>query len=96
MRNKNEQTLKEVIDQLLKVYKIGGKLNEVNLISSWEKQMGPMIARHTKDIFISNKVLFVTLDSAALRSELSYAKGKIVSMLNTEAGTEVITDVIFK
>lgn len=96
MRNKNEQTVKEVIEQLLKTYKLGGRLKELDLIGSWEKQMGPMIAKHTKEIYIAQKILFVKLDSAALRNELSYAKSKIIQMLNAEAGTEVITDVIFK
>jgi predicted nucleic acid-binding Zn ribbon protein len=92
----NEHTLKEAIDQLLKAYKLDGKLAERRLIASWEKVMGTMIARHTKDLYIKQKQLFVTLDSAALRNELLLAKTKIVKMLNEEAGSEVITEVVLK
>ncbi|HLC83050.1 MAG TPA: DUF721 domain-containing protein [Bacteroidia bacterium] len=96
MNRKNEHSLKEVIDQLLKAYKLDEKLAERKLIASWEIVMGVMIAKHTKDLYIKHKQLFVTLDSSALRNELSLAKTKIVKMLNDEVGTEVINDVILK
>lgn len=96
MSKHNEHTLKEAIDQLLKAYRLDGKLAEHKLIASWEQVMGAMIARHTKDLYIKHKQLFVTLDSAALRNELSLAKNKIVKLLNDEAGCEVITEVILK
>jgi predicted nucleic acid-binding Zn ribbon protein len=92
----NEHTLKEVIGQLLKAYKLDEKLAERRLISSWESVMGPMIAKHTRDLYIKHQQLFVTLDSAALRNELSMAKEKIVKMLNEEAGSEVILEVVLK
>jgi predicted nucleic acid-binding Zn ribbon protein len=92
----NEHSLKEVIDQLLKAYKLDDKLAERRLIASWESVMGAMIAKHTLDLYIKHKQLFVSLDSAALRNELSLAKTKIVKMLNDEVGTEVITEVILK
>lgn len=95
-RKANEQSLKEVIDEMLKAYKLDGRLSEVRLINSWEKVVGKMIARHTKDLYINRRKLYITLDSAALRDELSYARTKILNMLNEEAGTEVIEEVIFK
>ncbi len=96
MSKHNEHSLKEVIDQLLKAYKLDDKLAERRLIASWESVMGAMIAKHTLDLYIKHKQLFVSLDSAALRNELSLAKTKIVKMLNDEVGTEVITEVILK
>lgn len=96
MSKHNEHSLKEVIEQLLKAYKLDDKLAEHRLIDSWSRVMGPMITKYTKDLYIKNKQLFVTLDSAALRNELSLAKSKMVKLLNEEAGSEVITDVILK
>ncbi|MGQ0829773.1 MAG: DUF721 domain-containing protein [Bacteroidota bacterium] len=96
MSKHNEHSLKEVIDQLLKAYKLDDKMAERRLLASWDNVMGIMIAKHTKDLFIRNKQLFVTLDSSALRNELSMAKAKIIKMLNDEVGQEVITEVILK
>jgi predicted nucleic acid-binding Zn ribbon protein len=94
MRKSNEQPLKEVIDKLLEVYKLKDKLSEVRLIGSWEKVMGKVIAVRTRELYIKDKKLFVSLNSPPLREELSYAKEKIKNMLNHEAGELVIDEVI--
>ncbi|HEY0030338.1 MAG TPA: DUF721 domain-containing protein [Bacteroidia bacterium] len=96
MSRHNEHSLKEAIESLLKTYKLDEKLAERRLIASWESVMGVMIAKHTTDLYIKHKQLFVTLDSSALRNELSLAKTKIVKLLNEAVGTEVINDVILR
>jgi hypothetical protein len=55
-----------------------------------------MIANRTTDLRILNGVLIVQLSSASLKSELSYAKTKIVERLNEAAGKVVIQDIIFQ
>ncbi len=96
MSKHNEHSLKDVIDQLLKVYKLDDRLAEKRLIASWETVMGSMISNHTKDIYIKHQQLFVTLDSAALRNELALAKTKIVKMLNDSVGKSIINEVILR
>lgn len=95
MASSNEQSLKEVIHELLAAYRLDNKLHEVRLINSWESLMGISVAKQTSKIYISKGVLFVELNSAALRNELSYAKTKLVGLLNKEAGHDVITDIVF-
>ena len=96
MRGNSEHSLKEAIEQLVKAYRIEGKLNEVKLIQSWARLMGPMIAHRTESVSIRDKKLFVKLSSAPLREELNNARPKIISMLNAEAGTDVIEEIIFQ
>ena len=55
-----------------------------------------MVANHTKDLHIRNKVLFVKIDSAALRNELNYARETIIKSLNEEVHANVIEDVVFR
>ena len=95
MRTSNDQTIKEVIMDLLKAYRIENKVLGVRLINSWEKVTGKIISKHTTNLYVKQKTLFVYLDSAALRNELSYAKEKIIKALNKEVGVEVITDIKF-
>jgi predicted nucleic acid-binding Zn ribbon protein len=92
----NEHSLKDAIEMLLKTYRLDDKLAESRLINSWEEVMGKMIAKHTTDVSIRNKQLFVTLDSAALRNELSLGKSKIVKMLNDAVGRTVINEIILR
>jgi len=95
MIRSNEQSLGDVIRAFLKQHRLEKKLDETKLIHSWEKIVGDMIARHTRNIYIRNRILFVKLDSPALANELSYARAKIVKSLNKEAGKELIEDVKF-
>lgn len=88
--------MKQAIDRLLKAYKLDRKMDEVEVLNSWETMMGPMIAKHTREIFISDRILHIRLNSSVLREELSYAKTKIKDMMNEKAGREIIDDVILK
>jgi hypothetical protein len=46
-------------------------------------------------MYIKNRTLFVRVDSAALREELSYQVSKLVKKLNQAAGIEAIDDIRF-
>lgn len=81
---------------MLKAYRLDDRMAEKRLISAWDNVMGAMIAKHTKEIYINNKQLYVTLDSSALRNELSMARSKIIKMLNEAVGSEVINEIILK
>lgn len=93
---RNANTIKEAIDDLLNAYHLNDKLDEHRLLSSWESVMGKMIAKHTREIFIKDKVLTVRLDSAVLREELSYARSKMIKLLNDSIGKEVVREVVLR
>jgi len=96
IKRKNEYTLKEVLDELVNAYRLGGKLQETRVINSWEKVVGGIFARHTTSLSIKKGILYVKLDSSVLRSELAMARSKLVDMLNKEVGEKVIEDIIFQ
>lgn len=93
MRHSNQQSIKEVIDELIETYKLRGKINEVKLVHSWEKLMGEAVAKRTESIYLRNKTLFIRLSSAPLKTELLYASEKIKKLLNEELAGEYIDEV---
>jgi predicted nucleic acid-binding Zn ribbon protein len=95
MKTSNDRPLKDVLQELIETYRLEGKLNEVKAVHSWEKVVGEMIARHTKDLYIKNGKLFVKIDSPALKNELSYSISVIIEKINTEAGSKVVGEIIF-
>jgi len=95
MQTSNETTLKDAILMMLKRYRLESGVDEKRLIAAWDSVTGQMISKHTLDLYIKQKKLFVKLDSAALKNELSYAKTKICEKLNEEVGKEIITSVVF-
>jgi predicted nucleic acid-binding Zn ribbon protein len=95
-RKSNENPVSELIDLWLRQYGLSGKYKEFRMLQSWNQLMGPMIAKHTKDVRIYQQVLYVELDSASIRSELSYSKSRIIENLNAEAGENLIKEVVFR
>lgn len=85
----------QAIQQLLNRYHIKSKFDEANLINSWEILVGKPVAKRTKKLYIRNKVLFVELESPALKYDLSIHKSKIIDLLQKEFGTEVVKDLVF-
>ena len=94
-RTANQSTLGEVIDKLMKAYRLDGKLKEMDVIQAWGEMMGLAVANRTKNIQIRNKTLFLTMDSSVMRDELSYGKEVIIQRVNEKAGFEMITNVFF-
>lgn len=69
-------------------------LDEVKVIESWPKVVGPFIASHTIDLSIKDGRLFVRVDSDALRSELSYSRSLLLKNLNEMVGKEAIREIV--
>lgn len=86
--------LSELIKQFYESRRGAGYLDEVKVINSWKNVVGPFIASHTMDLNIRNGVLFVRVDSDALRSELNYSKSILINSLNSVAGRDVITEIV--
>lgn len=94
MKSTNEYTLKQAIEALIDQYKIQEKISETVVINDWEKIVGKMIARHTKNIYVKKRILYVELDNAALRNELSYAKTKLVAAINQSLGSNAVDEIV--
>ena len=54
------------------------------------------IDRYTKKITIRSNKIFITIDSAPLRQELSYGREKILKNLNEIIGEEFLVDIIIR
>jgi hypothetical protein len=95
MRRSNDQTMKEAIDSMLKAFRLEDKMLQLKLVNSWEKIMGPAVARRTVEIKFNGRRLFITLSSASLRQELFQEREKLVKLLNEEAGSQLIDEIVF-
>ncbi|MCB2207878.1 MAG: DUF721 domain-containing protein [Bacteroidetes bacterium] len=96
IKRESDFTLKEVIERLLKVYGWDTHLDEAKLKDSWEKVVGGIIGKHTVNLYIKNRILYISLDSSVIRSELLMSRSKIVQLLNDEVGKKVIDDMVLK
>lgn len=96
MRKSTDQTIGKAIEDWLKESKLDTAFHEKTLIGRWPEVMGPMVASRTTKLYIHNKVLFVSVESASLRQELVQSRHKIIQLLNEDAGAEVITGLVIR
>lgn len=94
-RKADTQPLKDSIQDLLKAYRIQGKISQQQVLAGWEKIMGKGIALKTKELYFQERKLFVTLTSASLKHELNMSKTKVIELINQEIGQDFIREIVF-
>ena len=95
-RKKNEQSLGDVLKDLLEKPSWKNKINEVRVMTEWDKLFGSSFSQYIEDIFVQNQILYVKLNSASLRQELNYQKTTLINRLNESIGKNFIKDIILK
>jgi hypothetical protein len=92
----NQVSLKDALKEMLEVYRLKAKLNQTKINAVWIKLMGTSINKYTREIKLRRNKLYITIESASLRQELSYGKEKIIKIINDELGEDYIEDVIIR
>jgi len=93
MRKSNTQSISSALKSYVRENNLERKLNELDLIKSWESVMGKTVSRYTGNLYIQNSTLFVETTS---RNELLMMKEEIRVRLNELAGEELIKAIIFR
>lgn len=84
----------QAISNLLSSYHLKSKFDEASLVGSWERLVGKPIAKRTKKVYIRNKVLFVHLESASMKQDISLHKAQILEIFHREFGKDVINEIV--
>ncbi|WP_318347837.1 DUF721 domain-containing protein [Aquipluma nitroreducens] len=96
MRKSNAQSISSVLKSYVQENNLERKLNELDLIKSWESVMGKTVSRYTGNLYIQNSTLFVETTSPIVRNELLMMKEEIRVRLNEVVGEELIKAIIFR
>ena len=90
------QSISKVLDEILESKSLRKGIVDVRINELWYEIMGANITHYTEKIILKGNTLFVSLNSAALRVELSYGKEKIIKMMNKELGSETIKKIVLR
>ncbi|MDR1500065.1 MAG: DUF721 domain-containing protein [Tannerellaceae bacterium] len=97
MRRKDAQTIGEMLKLFFEdnagLYE---KILEIRVQRGWGEILGPTVLRYTSNIYVRNHILYVSLTSSVLRSELTFSRDKLVRSLNKYAGANIIHDIIIR
>ena len=96
MQKSNDLSLKEAIELMLKKYKLEQKATETDILKAWIKSMGAFVAGNTTKVECVKSKAVIYLKSAVMRKEFSMEKEKIIKMLNSELGGNILSEIEFK
>ena len=96
MKRSNDQPLKDAIREMLDEFHLQERVNELRLRGNWEKIFGKTIARYTQNISVSNGKLYLTVDSASLRQELTFNKAKMIERINESIAPGLVQEIILR
>lgn len=94
--DKKEKGIKEVIEAMYKKYRLTQKIDEVRLVNAWERITGPLISKHTSEIKLVNKTLYVKFDNPPLKNEMMYRRNTLIDAVNKELGGVVVEKIFIK
>jgi hypothetical protein len=94
-RNSPAMPLKEVIQAMLKCYRIDRKFHAMQIVSSWKEIMGETVSRRTENVFVKNRVLYVKITSAPLKNEMLMAKSTLLERIHEHLGEDALDNIVF-
>lgn len=88
--------LGDAINQLFKQEKLDVKISQFTVKNSWKDIVGEVIAKNTTEVSFNNTTVFVGLNSAALKHELSFRKEEIITGINKFCGYKLVDSIVIK
>lgn len=89
----NNQPVGQVLREMVRELRLGSKLTQSEIRALWQRELGPVINRHTAELRFRNGVLTVKVNSAALRQELLYNRVALAERLNKELANGEIREI---
>lgn len=93
-------SLEDEMEKFVNELGLPEKLKELEVIRIWNECVGEPISKRTKSVFIVKNKLFVKVEDAVWRFELSLRKEEILKSFNESIRTvrqgKKIRDIIFK
>ena len=95
-KERETKSMKDAIDSYLKANGLDTVYKEKIVLAKWEELVGKPIALRTDYVTIKEKTLYIEMSSSVMRDELFKRKSKIIEIINTEAGYEMVNAVFLK
>ena len=89
----NKQDVGEVLRDMVRELRLGARLTQSEIRALWQRELGPVINRHTSELRFRNGVLTVKVTSAPLRHELLFNRVQLAERLNKELTNGEIREI---
>jgi predicted nucleic acid-binding Zn ribbon protein len=92
----DEKPIKQVINELLNAYKLNGKIDELKIWNNWPEIVGTVIAKNTNKLQLKGNTLYIYVESAPLKNELTFHRSVILQKINTFFGKQIVKEILIK
>ncbi|MGE0568312.1 MAG: DUF721 domain-containing protein [Bacteroidia bacterium] len=97
MKKNNLISIGDAISKILKDEKLDVKLSRYSVKKNWEDIVGKMVKNHTTAIqFDDYGVMYISIDSPVLRTEIIYRMESLRNKINSYCGYELVKKLIIK
>lgn len=76
--------LNDEIEDFMRHLGLSDKMQEIKIISIWEKCVGENISRNSKPVMLKKHKLYISVESSVWRQELFQNKNNIIDAFNRE------------
>ena len=90
---KEEISLKEALKAMMTRYQLESGSHEARIRELWPKLFGPSLSAGTRRLKVVGRTLYVNVDSASLRQELTMTRELLRQKLNQELGEDFLEEV---
>lgn len=87
------KSISEAMKDAASYLKITDKIERGELLSIFNDIVGPHIAKFTRIKSITNKILFIEIESSSWRNELFMLREEIKNKINNHFGKELINEI---
>lgn len=96
MKRENTQLIKAIIEEFIKEEKLEEGLNRARLFKAWDLVVGETGARATTNKFFRDGILYCTINSSILRTQMYYRKEDIIAHMNKMLNGTIVSKIILK
>ena len=96
MRGNNTYNVGNIIRKLMKNPKLANRLDKLDALSVWDEIIGEPLKKYIIDQKIIKDKLYVKLNSAPMRNELSYKKTELKDQINKQLGKKFIKEIVLQ
>ncbi len=96
MKRENTQLISAIIQEYIKEAQLEDGLLRVKIFKVWDLIVGDAGTRATTNKFFKDGILYCTISSSIVRTQLYYRKDDIIAQMNRMLSGNYVTKLILK
>lgn len=96
MKRENTQLISVILKEFIKEEQLEDGLERLRIFKTWDLVVGDAGARATTSKFFKEGILYCTISSSIIRTQLFYRREDIVAMMNKMLNGDIIKKLILK